>query len=344
MATEKRRKPGWIRYTDEELLNLKFSELRLRLSDTVLQERIDRLYEELENRNISFRPHCWLSEEWFSPDGIPGIALPFYLAHPRLTKLESRQIFEVEGGSERMCMKILRHEAGHAINTAFQLHRRRRWKQIFGNYKKPYPTSYHPNPKSKYFVLHLDWWYAQSHPDEDFAETFAVWLKPRSKWRREYSNWPVLRKLEYMDVLMDSIADKTPLTRRRLQYEPLSRNNRTLRQYYLEKREAYDIGIPEVFDGELIRLFAETSDDISCRRSAATLLQNMQTDLCRICSRGTGEHPYVIAQIVQDMIVRCREMKLHVTRPVDLIKTDTAVFITVHILNYIHKVRHSITV
>ena len=26
--------------------------------------------------------------------------------------------------------------------------------------------------------MHLDPWYAQSHPDEDFAETFAVWLTP----------------------------------------------------------------------------------------------------------------------------------------------------------------------
>ena len=28
--------------------------------------------------------------------------------------------------------------------------------------------------------------YAASHPEEDFAETFAVWLTPRSNWRQSF--------------------------------------------------------------------------------------------------------------------------------------------------------------
>ena len=89
----------------------------------------------------------WLSSEWFSPDGIPGIAIPFYLAHPRLRKLEHRQILEVEGGTEGECMRILRHEAGHAIDTAYRLHRRKRWREIFGSFSQPYPDSYRPNER-----------------------------------------------------------------------------------------------------------------------------------------------------------------------------------------------------
>ena len=143
-------------------------DLKLRIQGTPLERRIDKLYKELESREIPFRPHCWLSDEWFSPDGVPGIAIPFYLAHPRLARLERRQVLEVEGGTEEWCMRILRHEAGHALDTAFGLHRRRMWRETFGKYSEPYPDYYSPRPYSKSFVVHLDSWYAQSHPAEDF--------------------------------------------------------------------------------------------------------------------------------------------------------------------------------
>jgi hypothetical protein len=133
---------------------------------------------------LVFRPHFWLSDEWFCPDGEPGIAMPFYLAHPRLARLEMAQMREVEGGTREWCLRILRHETGHAIENAYRLRRRPRRRELFGRTSQPYPDSYSPRPYSKSFVRHLDAWYAQSHPDEDFAETFAVWLTPDSDWRR----------------------------------------------------------------------------------------------------------------------------------------------------------------
>ena len=123
-----------------------------------------------------------------------AIAIPFYLAHPRLEKLEEAQMLEVEGGEHEWCMRILRHEAGHAIDNAFRLRRRRQRQHTFGSPSQPYPEFYTPKPYSKSFVLHLDSWYAQSHPDEDFAETFAVWLTPNSEWRQRYAGWRALRK------------------------------------------------------------------------------------------------------------------------------------------------------
>ena len=185
-----------MKLSDEQLLDVRFCDLKLRLEDTPLAARIERLYCELERKRIRFRPHFWLAEEWFSPDGVPGVAIPFYLAHPRLAKLEQQQMFDVEGGTDRGCMRLLRHEAGHAIDTAFRLHRRKIWRQYFGHYKRRYPKYYTPRPQSRRYVLHLDWWYAQSHPTEDFAETFAVWLKPGSKWRKEYVGWPALKKIQ----------------------------------------------------------------------------------------------------------------------------------------------------
>ena len=188
--------------SDEELLDLRMCDLGLSISKTFIEERVEQLYLELAERGISFRPHCWLSDEWFSPDGVPGIAIPFYLAHPRLMRLERKQVLEVEGGTHEWCMKILRHEAGHAIDTAFRLRRRKSYRETFGRVSVPYPNYYRPKPYSRNFVLHLDMWYAQSHPVEDFAETFAVWLRPRARWRAQYRDWPALKKLEFVSEEM----------------------------------------------------------------------------------------------------------------------------------------------
>ncbi len=345
MARNKSKKYSWSTLGDEALLNLRFCDLRLKIiKGTPLEERISQLYEELHRRHLKFRPHCWLSEEWFSPDGVPGIAIPFYLAHPRLAKLEFKQMFDVEGGNARWCMQLLRHEAGHAIDTAYRLHRRKRWRKVFGSYTKPYPSYYTPNPKSKNYVFHLDWWYAQSHPAEDFAETFAVWLQPGSNWHKAYPGWSVIKKLEYMDELMSSIRNLSPAVRLREKVEPLSANKKTLREYYEEKRAFYGINIPEVYDGELMRLFPGKPLNSAKRQSAAAFLRQIRPEISQLCARSVGESPYVIAQILQDMTIRCREMKLYVTRAEEEVKIEVAIFVSLQTLDYIHKYRHTLPV
>jgi len=342
----RRKKTNWEKLGDEELLDWRFCDFKLTISGTHLEDRINQLYQELARRDIRFRPHCWLAEEWFSPDGVPGIGIPFYMAHPRLAKLEFHQMFEVEGGSARYCMQLLRHEAGHAICTAFRLHRRKRWRRFFGRFSKPYPDYYIPNTKSRNHVLHLDWWYAQSHPAEDFAETFAVWLRPKSDWRRQYRNWPAIRKLEYVNELMQEIAGKTAPVRSRRKVEPLSTVRKTLREHYRAKREHYGIEIPEIYDGELRRLFPDYTERNGTRkrRSAAAFLRKIRPEISQLCAHGIGESPYVIAQLLQDMIVRCREMKLYVNRPEEEMKIEVAVFVSLQTLNFLHNIRHRIAV
>ena len=197
--------PSISKLKEEQLLDVRLCDLGLSIKGTVLRERIEQLYDELAARGLKFKPHCWLSDDWYSPDGVPGIAIPFYLAHRRLMRLERKQLLEVEGGTHEWCMKILRHEAGHAIDTAYRLRRRRKYRELFGKVSQPYPQYYQPKPHSKRYVMHLDMWYAQSHPVEDFAETFAVWLRPRSRWRSQYREWPALRKLEYVQELMQEV-------------------------------------------------------------------------------------------------------------------------------------------
>ena len=271
--------------------------------------------------------------------------MPFYLAHPKLTKLEAKQVYEVEGGTDRSCMQLLRHEAGHAICTAYQLYRRKRFRQLFGRHNKPYPMYYRPNPNSKNYVMHLDWWYAQSHPAEDFAETFAVWLKPRSMWRKVYRGWPVMRKLEYIDKLLNSLINKKPLNNNRKFIDPISKLKKTLGEHYEVKRGHYGVNIPHVYDSELIRLFKGFIDNnTKRRRTAATFLKKYSSELCQFCARGTGMYPYDIAQILQDMMVRCRELKLSITRPEDEVKMDVAIFIVMQTMNYRQRISHRITI
>jgi hypothetical protein len=245
----------WETLDDSDLQTLKLSSLRLHLRDSLVWPEVERLYADLDRRRLRFRPHCWLSSEWFSPDGVPGIAIPFFVAHPRLRQLERQMMGEVEGGNSQWRLRILRHEAGHAIDTAYGLRRRADWRALFGYASEPYPDTYAVRPASRRYVQHLDYWYAQSHPTEDFAETFAVWLQPRARWRRHYAGWPALKKLEYVDALMAEIAEQAPRVRSRKTVAPLTDLRQTLSEHYRRKHQGSTLS-DRRYDDWLIRVFA----------------------------------------------------------------------------------------
>ena len=332
----------WTQLPDEKLLDLRICDLGVRIEGTPLEERIERLYEELESRDICFRPHCWLSDDWFSPDGVPGIAIPFYLAHPRLMRLERKQILEVEGGTEAWCLRILRHEAGHSLDTAFRLHRRRSWREMFGKNSEPYPDYYHPKPYSKSFVLHLDMWYAQSHPAEDFAETFAVWLRPRSPWRSQYRGWPALKKLALVDAMMTGLRGKKSIVMSRALVDPVHRIRKTLRKHYQEKRARYEIDGPNFYDRELRRLFSDAPEHARCS-TAASFLRRIRPELRRVVAHWTGQYQYTIDQVLKEMIECCRERRLRLARPEVEVKRDAMVMLAVQTVNYLHNGHHRVT-
>ncbi len=341
VRAKRRRRHAWADLPDAELLDLRFCDLNLKIEGTALEDRIERVRGELEARHLTFSPHFWLSNEWFSPDGIPGVAIPFYLAHPRLAELEQRQMLEVEGGAERSCLRILRHEVGHTIDNAYRLHRRKRWMTLFGHYSQPYPSYYQPRPYSKSYVLHLDMWYAQAHPAEDFAETFAVWLAPSSRWRQRYAGWPAIKKLEYVDELMGEIAgEKPPVTSKR-HVEPLRELKKTLREHYREKRAFYADEWPDFHDGDLRKLF---SDEEKYRRhpTATSFLRRIKPELRAMVSRWTGEYQYTIEQVIDDIIDRCKELNLRLVRSPERTKTDCIVMVTVQTMNYLHDGHHRV--
>jgi hypothetical protein len=329
----------WPALSDDQLLDLRMAELPLTIEGSMLAERIAQLRAELSARDLYSELHFYLSDEWFTPDGTSSIAIPFYLAHPRLEELEEAQMFEVEGGEYEWCMRILRHESGHAIDNAYRLRLRRQRRAVFGSPSRTYPEFYTPKPYSKSFVLHLDAWYAQSHPDEDFAETFAVWLTPNSEWRQRYDGWRAQRKLEYMDTLMRSLGGQRPRVVNREEVDPLRRLRLTLRQHYRRKRRHYGVDYPDFYDRDLRRLFSD-SPEVADNVTAAQFIARIRRPVRRLVASWTGIYQYTIDQVLEDMIARCRELKLRLAVPDEQARREFTVLLTVQTMNYLHSGGH----
>jgi hypothetical protein len=300
---------AWTRLEDDELLKLRFKDLGLSIERTWLAGCLRDLNKELKAKGLLVRPHGWLSDEWFSPDTTPGIAFPSYLAHPRLMRLERKMSIDVEGGTQREAMRILRHEAGHVMQHAYNLHRRRKWQQLFGRSSTRYPDYYRPDPASKDYVQHLGRWYAQCHPDEDFAETFAVWLTPRSAWRKRYADWPALEKLLYVDELMAEIAGEKPILTNQVEVDPISKLTTTLGEHYRNKLEHYTVTTPATFDRELQRIFSSEPRHRGAPSASAFIRRN-RAEIRRSVSKWNGEYQLTLDAVLDDMIDRCRALKL----------------------------------
>lgn len=324
--------PALERLSKRQLLASRLCDLRLDIKQGPLAPRIRQLYAELARHRFRFKPHVWLSDDWFCPDGIPGVAVPFYLAHKRLIRLERDMTMDVEGGDRQWCMNLLRHETAHALLNAYRLDRRKDWQKTFGNPDRHYPQTYRPRPYDKRFVLNLPNWYAQSHPHEDWAETFAVWLRPNSDWRLRYAGWPALHKLLFVDRLMDEIHNQPPLLRNRKTEQPLSRIRMTLGEYYTDKLKRYDADGPEFIDRDLYKLFGHPKRAATQERASAFLLRIRQEIIEPVENWG-GEYRYRIDRTLRRMAVRCDELGLQMNWNEDQVKIELAACLTMLVVD-----------
>ncbi len=318
--------PEWANSTDEQLLKMRIRDLKLKIPGTELETRIKHFYREMDNKDITFKPECYLGDEWFCPDGATIIAIPFYLAHPRLKKLEERMMMEVEGGSEAWCLRLLRHEMGHVLNHAYLLEKRPRWRKLFGPPSLHYSESFHAQPYSKRFVRHLDGWYAQTHPQEDFAETVAIWLTPDLDWRQQYKGWKALEKLEYVDETMKNLAGKPPLVVSQAKICEASRLRSRLETYYKRRRREYAHDFPDFFDSDLRRLFADPTSAPSSEK-AAPFLRRSRKPILNAVSVWTGEPKIIVNSILRDLIDRCAELDMR------LRANSSAIEVTAYVAN-----------
>ncbi len=334
-GARRRRQPAWARVDIDTLLQVRLCDLRVSIKGMQLEDRIAQVQDELHGRGLRFRPHFWVSSDWFTPDGVPGCAIPFYLTHPRLVRLERTMMLEAEGSSQRECLKILRHEVGHALDNAYRLSHRRDWQKHFGSSTKRYPSTYLPRAGSRKYVQHLHSWYAQAHPTEDFAETFAVWLSRGSRWRRRYEGWPALKKLEYVDELMKSMAGKRPRVTNRRIVDPLSKIRMTLGDYYTKKQKMYGEDYPDFYDRDLRKLFSDLPEHRK-NQTAASFLRRIRPEVRRQVSHWTGESQYTLDQVLEEIIDRCSDLNLRVTGDRRKIRTNLAIILTLHTMNYVH--------
>ena len=326
----------WANLSDEELLEKKIAHLGLKLEGTELDPLIKQLYDELTLKGLAFHPKCHVGDEWFVPVGIPAIFVPFFLAHERLRKLERKMMLEVEGETPKWFMKLIRHEAAHAYAYAYQVFKKRRWQRTFGRTSPDdTPQFYRPRPYSRSFVVHLDDWYAQSHPDEDFAETFAVWLRPRGEWRKRYKGWPALRKLEYVDELMSEIANKQPPVSTRQQMDPVRAIRKTLAQHYEERKAKYTEVLPEFYDRDLHRIFSDSPSHRNQPLASAFLRRNRR-EIRQMVAKWTGEYEFTLDVVLGQMMRRSRELRLRAVGGDRQLRMDFAVLLTVQTMHFLY--------
>jgi hypothetical protein len=290
------------------LLTRSIADLGLSIRGTFVEQLGERLYEELAAKGLQFRPPIYLSDQWGCPEGTPIIGVPFYLADPRLTKIEEEMAVEVEG--ERDVLRYLRHEAGHAFNYAYRLYDRADWRQTFGPYSRPYRERYRANPFSRDFVRHILGWYAQKHPDEDFAETFAVWLTPGLDWRQEYAGWPALRKLEYVDAVLRDVGEDPPVVPPITADDlPVEAMHYTVADHYREFEDTIPIEDERHFDGDLKTLFASPVEAPE-GQPASDFLRRHRREIVGRIAYWTGESTTAVRGFVDHLVQRADALGL----------------------------------
>jgi Putative zinc-binding metallo-peptidase len=318
-----------------EILGKPIRSLKLKLAGSPVELHVQRLYEELEQKGLAkFRPACYLTDEWGCPSGEPVIGIPFYLASPELSLLE-KEINDLEDGRE--IMMYLRHEAGHAFNYAYKLYQTPEWKELFGPFRRPYRATYRPVLFSRNYVRHLAGWYAQKHPDEDFAETFAVWLTPRSAWRKRYCGWRVMAKLRYVNRVARELGGTDPIRRRGRPDITVDEMDSTVGEFY---RQSIAQEIPVVdleLDSDLVDIFnvSKRRDGV---RPAREFLHEHRKEVVDKIAYWTGVQRPLVKRLMEVIEKRATELKLRSeTRREAEHLAEITTYATALALNYMSK-------
>jgi hypothetical protein len=314
------------------LLNRRICDLQLKIEGTRLEEMIADLYTELERAGLNFRPGTYLSDWWGCPNLVPVIGIPFFLARPELKKLKGELTgFKVE--SDEDLMMVLRHEAGHAFNYAYRIFEEPDWQKTFGKFTAPYKERYKAEPFNTAYVRHVAGWYVQKHPDEDFAETFAVWVTPGSDWKEKYDKTPALSKLLFIDSAARKFGNKVPVVSGGELDVPLNEMTETVEVWFKEYNEAHrrKVIIHNIIDEDLKRLFPSVLG-----KPAIKAMQSQRTRLIKYVHYWTGMDRDTLTALVDELMRRIEALDLKIMPGRDRMPMISAsAFITTLAMNYI---------
>jgi len=290
----------------KSLLGERISRLGLKLEGSPMQGYVADLYRELEAKGLKrFRPPTYFTDEWGCPSEEPIIGIPFYLADANLSRLE-KEFDDLE--DVREIRMYLRHEAGHAFNYAYKLFETPEWRERFGPFNRPYRDRYRPIPFHRGFVRHMEGWYAQKHPDEDFAETFAVWLTPRSRWRQRYKGWPALDKLRYVDRVAHSLSDTEPVVRLASTDITVEEMNMTVEEFF-RAQEPETPPVDVALEHDLTDLFVRGRKGL---RLAVDFIREHRAGLINKIEYWTGVRRSVVRALVDRMLETSARLRLAV--------------------------------
>lgn len=301
----------------ERLMQNRIKDLNLKIEGTYLERIVERLYAELGAVGIELRPKVYLSDEWSCPDGVPVIGIPFYLADERLSRIEDEMMDGVEAQTEEEILSYLRHEAGHAFNYAHKLYETPEWERLFGSFHRPYLEDYTPRPFSRDFVRHIPGWYAQKHPDEDFSESFAVWLTPGSNWQQVYRDWGCYPKLLYVERIVRERGRSAPLVTGADYDFAAEELLHSIDEHYRKTRPSL-LDVPAHFDADLERIFERAQGDLGRDPAAAgwlpadRFLSQHRRAVVNEIAYWTGPYDVIVKSLVNHFIDRCRALSLWV--------------------------------
>ena len=324
----------------QALLPVPIKNLGLKLEGSPIERFVEQLFKELDAKGLKhFRPAFYLTSEWGCPSEEPVIGVPFYLADRRLGAIESA-VNDIE--NEREIMMYMRHEAGHAFNYAYELYKTDEWRETFGPFRRPYRDNYTFVPFSRNYVRHIAGWYAQKHPDEDFAETFAVWLTPRSNWREKYKNWPAIRKLRYVDRVCHDVADKPPLRSLGETDFTVEDMEETIEDFYKtntrdESQELCDLPL----DVDLDDIFLHADDVAEDRaRKAAEAIEEHRREIADKVAYWTGVRRSLVKTLVETIEKQVAELGLIVDKQRESEQIiELSVYITTLVMNFFSRRR-----
>ncbi|HUR29268.1 MAG TPA: putative zinc-binding metallopeptidase [Planctomycetota bacterium] len=331
------------RFQEANLRTERIRDLGLSIEGTRLEPVIDEFQAEIAALPLAhLTPTFYLSTEWGVVFGSQSIALPFYLARPELEAIQVEQVGHLEGAGRTEILRYLRHEFGHVVNYAWHLFEMEEWVRHFGSITQPYLEEYNPKPFSRRFVRHLPGWYAQKHPDEDWAETFAVWMTPKKDWRKTYRTWPTaLAKLEYCDRLLATLRDKPLLEVAQERDQEVGELAISLQEYYSKLDKSED-GLPPGLEGALTAIFedfgAPESESTVARKPAAALLKNMERELVANVYLWTGHFPERTRALVRHLATRAEELQQ--VYPADqeaTLSIAITTFVTALAMNHVHR-------